>query len=400
MPLFELANGHGHLAEPLAPADAAFAADAPALVADHLTSLLGEQLFPVRPRGAGTEPHLLALDAAVRPVVVDVVRTLDARGLVTALGHAGAAGRLSRADLSRLYHRGPDRFEADLAAYRSEVPLAAAAASTADVRLVLVCAEVDEAVVDAITFLGTGRPGIELLEVGVLDGPDGRRYVDVSPYPTSRSHRRAVEARSSLVASDAFAEPQAHLPAGRAAVRPEDRDSVPNGRSALRPEDRDSVPNGRSVLRPEDRDPPPGRHATPTRAVPTATVLPGPAAPAVGAPASRDGLAPDPALAALGRHRGVATELVWVRLRRGQRLVATLHADGLLTLPDGSVHADPDRAAAVASGVLAGGRVDGWRSWRIGADGPTLAEATGRGAGEWSPAPGAPARSAPGQPQP
>ena len=69
------------------------------------------------------------------------------------------------------------------------------------------------------------------------------------------------------------------------------------------------------------------------------------------------------------------TLLVWVRERRGQRFEAMLRADGLIQLPDGSVFADPDSAAARAAG--ADGQVDGWRAWHLGAGGPSLAEAAG-----------------------
>ncbi|NKY08488.1 hypothetical protein HF998_16110, partial [Cellulomonas hominis] len=67
--------------------------------------------------------------------------------------------------------------------------------------------------------------------------------------------------------------------------------------------------------------------------------------------------------------------LVWHRVRRGQRLVATLRADGLLELEDGSLHADPDAAATAAADLET--PADGWRVWRFGEDGPTLGEAVG-----------------------
>jgi len=82
-----------------------------------------------------------------------------------------------------------------------------------------------------------------------------------------------------------------------------------------------------------------------------------------------------PALAALVKGRGAVVTLVWFRERRGQRLHATLRHDGLIELPDGRVHANPDDAAADAAN--AEGVVDGWRAWRLGDGGPTLAEAAG-----------------------
>jgi multidrug efflux system membrane fusion protein len=68
-------------------------------------------------------------------------------------------------------------------------------------------------------------------------------------------------------------------------------------------------------------------------------------------------------------------ELVWHRVRRNQRLVATLRVDGLIELADGSVHADPSSAATAAADLER--PADGWRVWRFGEDGPTLGEAVG-----------------------
>jgi len=76
----------------------------------------------------------------------------------------------------------------------------------------------------------------------------------------------------------------------------------------------------------------------------------------------------------LAKRRRAVTTLVWVRERRGQRFSALLRPDGLIELPDGTVLQDPDEAAATLSGVEG---VDGWRAWRLGDGGPTLAEATG-----------------------
>lgn len=107
----------------------------------------------------------------------------------------------------------------------------------------------------------------------------------------------------------------------------------------------------------------------------------GDARPSVAASAPRSPELPDrqwpmPELTSLAKRRQAVTLLVWVRERRGQRFEAMLRADGLIQLPDGSVFADPDAAAARAAGV--DGLVDGWRAWRLGVGGPTLADAAGR----------------------
>jgi hypothetical protein len=196
VPIFELDAGRPVLVQPMRPAAGTFPTDSTSLVADHLGSLLGEQLFPVSTRTQGADaPHLLAVDAAGQPVVVEVVQVLDNHALVRALRYVGAASRLSSADLARAYHGGPERFATELVAFRENIPVAVAhmAARHAGARLLLLCSEVDESVADAVEFLR--RPGghVEVLQVGVLRGADGRRYVDVSPLVARAPARRAVE---------------------------------------------------------------------------------------------------------------------------------------------------------------------------------------------------------------
>lgn len=87
-----------------------------------------------------------------------------------------------------------------------------------------------------------------------------------------------------------------------------------------------------------------------------------------------DDVAPDvdPAAQAIAAACAADTPLVWEQLRRGVRHEATLRIDGVVVLADGRTFGDPSRAAAAASGRP---EVDGWRVWRLTADGPTLAEA-------------------------
>lgn len=68
-----------------------------------------------------------------------------------------------------------------------------------------------------------------------------------------------------------------------------------------------------------------------------------------------------------------STQLVWLRRRRGERLIARLRIDGLIELPDGRRFDDPSAAASAAA--RSEGEFDGWTSWRLGDHGPTLAEA-------------------------
>ncbi|GIG23035.1 hypothetical protein Cch01nite_37590 [Cellulomonas chitinilytica] len=92
-------------------------------------------------------------------------------------------------------------------------------------------------------------------------------------------------------------------------------------------------------------------------------------------PTKPEGLVPLPELAALAKSRRAVTTLVWLRERRGQRFVATLRPDGLLQLSNGRIFADPDAAATSAADSES--TLDGWRAWRLGDGGPTLAEASG-----------------------
>lgn len=411
MPIFELDAGHPVLVQPMQPAAGTFPADTSSVVADHLESLLGEPLFPIATRKPGADgPHLLAVDAAGQPVVVEVVQMLDSDGIVRALRFAGAAARLSSADLARAYHGGPERFATDLVAFRENVPVAVAhsAARHAGARLLLVCSEVAENVVDAVEFLRQPGRQVEVLQVGVLRGADGRRFLDVSPLIPLVPKRRAVEPSALHMVSAPEPLAPAIAPMRVAALHPDPAaprppaaphtptpHAPPVQRGPSHPGPSHPSPS-RTDLRPADHR----RHhrapssdlssteslatgpipipspAVPTGPVPSAgasaptgtfpsvlTVPVGPATPAI---------VPDRVLAALAGELATATTLVWSRQRRNQRFVATLRPDGLIQLPDGAVFADPDAAAAaVASSEYA---VDGWHLWRVGDGGPALAD--------------------------
>ena len=95
--------------------------------------------------------------------------------------------------------------------------------------------------------------------------------------------------------------------------------------------------------------------------------------PAPPAPAELNGPT-DAALAALAAELHSSLPLVWVRHRRGERFEALLHPDGTLETSDGLRFADPSWAAISVSGTSG---ADGWRVWRAGESGPTLAELRG-----------------------
>ncbi|HEY0216937.1 MAG TPA: hypothetical protein VGC57_11145 [Cellulomonas sp.] len=380
MAIFELDDGRGTLVQPMRPSADSFEVDSSALVGEHVAALLGERVFPVRRGGDGTGPHLLALDAASQPVVVEVVQLLDADGLVRALRHAGGAGRLSRSDLSRMYHGGPDAFEADLAVFRDRAPIVRSQSTgRAGVRLVLVCAEVEDGLADVVDFVAAGTQ-VEVLRLGVAEGPGGRRYVDVSPLRRTRSReRRPVEpgprtGSVAVQAPPAVATPvpsDADRSAPTTAPTPVQPEPAPTGAAHAAPSAGDDAVEARTAPRASQE----AAHGH-AHAADETTLLPlldAEGHPVEGGPAHDH--TPLPELAALAAAGPGAVELVWLRVRRGQRLTATLRADGLIELPGGAVHADPDTAASAAADLESA--TDGWRVWRLGDHGPSLREATG-----------------------
>ncbi|WP_046530042.1 hypothetical protein [Cellulomonas sp. FA1] len=196
MPIFELDDGRPRLVQPMQPLAGSFAQEVTALLTHHLAAIAGEPLFVVRARGTSERadlPELLALDAAGRPVVVEVAQVLDDDALVAALRHGGAAARMTTTDLSRAYHADPGRFAVDFAAFREQVPFGAGAGrAPAGVRLLLLCSEVAAEAADTLGFLRAGAHQVDVLQVGVVRG-DERRLLEVSPLALHEGVRRSVE---------------------------------------------------------------------------------------------------------------------------------------------------------------------------------------------------------------
>jgi hypothetical protein len=411
MPIFELDAGRPVLVQPMQPAAGAFEAETQALVADHLGSLLNEQIFPVvRGQGGPTEPQVLALDAHGQPVVAEVVRVLDGEGLVRALRHAGAASRLSTDDLERAYVGGPHAFADDLRTFRESLPIAVrnAPGQYAGARVVIFCAEVAENVLDAIEFLRQPGRQLDILQVGVVRGNDGRRLLEVSPLGTHAPARRPVEPppmrlvqpQDAFAAVMAYDERRSENP-GRRLLHPEPAFALgtpPLGAQQRVDGDDDTqraAATGHRMMTGQNLRVPP---APRTDSIPVvasradsapvvADPIPVVAEPPVRVPTAerllqetirRDQetaeLAAGP-LVAIANTLG-STTLVWIRERRGERFEALLRADGMLQLADGQVFDDPDAAATAVSGSSR--QIDGWGTWRIGDHGQTLREAAGR----------------------
>jgi len=428
MPIFEPDSGRPRLVQPMQPLAGTFLGEVRTLLSEHLPAVVGEPLFAVRARSTMPEhadvPELLALDVTGRPVILEVAQVVDDGAIVDALRHSGAAARLTSADLARAYHPDPDRFAADYAAFRDQVPFARPADLRHGTRLVLVCSEVAAESVDTLAAVrGPGWP-VKVIQVGVVRGPDGRRLLDVSPLAEFEAVRRPAEPTALRLVQGAPAgggstqvQTSVPIPVPLDDERPEPPfiPTQPPTMPGRSPMGRPGAPVARPAATLERPVPPvtrpapatlaalvaaPSRAERPAAPLPmrttaaafggrTDTMAPRTAqadAPYLAAPAAAASSAAGfgylatsaalPELVQLAAALRAPAPLVWVRVRRGQRLEATLRPDGLIQLADGALFADPDLAAARAA--HSEGAVDGWRTWRLGDGGLTLAEVTGR----------------------
>jgi hypothetical protein len=126
-------------------------------------------------------------------VVVQAVPLLAGAQLLVALSGAGRASGTTRGTLAAAYAPGPDHFHHDLAAFfdRDGVPRATGPGRSA--RLVLVCAEIADDAVDAVSFVSADAARVQVLTVGTVEGPSGRALLDVSVLrPGAVAARRTV----------------------------------------------------------------------------------------------------------------------------------------------------------------------------------------------------------------
>lgn len=154
------------------------------VVDSHIDGLLGEEVFPIAQGSGPDEPHLLALDASGSPVVVELVADLDRENLAKALDHAGAAGRLTRADLAARYSGGASSFQHDVAAFYDSVPITRTQSGKnggSGARLIIICQNAPDEILNAVDFLRQPSMPVEVLKMGVVNSNDGRKFLDVSP---------------------------------------------------------------------------------------------------------------------------------------------------------------------------------------------------------------------------
>ena len=418
--MFQVDDGKAVVVQPVRPAAHAFGETSRALT-EHLDTLLGEQLLPVRVRTAGKdEPYLLAVDCHGHPVVVEIAALLDPSTIVRALRYTGRVARMSLRDVGALHPEGRERFARDLALFRDSVPVAELGVSAPGARLLLVCSEVGEGMDEVVEALTQPGRGVDVLQVGVLDSPDGPQLLDVSPVrrPTSpsgpvRATAPAAQARPAPAPSPAPT--PAPVPAGRRQVHP-----APDSSTATRPIPvvvADGVPHRVSTGVRVGVPAPVASNGHLQDAAPASSATAQPPASASGrraarsaeahrhshaepavagdvrgqdhgvrAPARAPAFGPDSRLVALAAERGGNVVLVWSRPRRGLVHEALLHQDGSIELADGTRATDPSAAAEIASGAQ--GPVDGWRVWHVEeSEGPTLAQAVGSVAAAAQPQP-------------
>jgi len=428
MPLFELGSGRVRLVQPMQPRASTFTAEVRAVVTHNLQAVVPEPLFVVHEHdgreGSGL-PDLLALDPTGRPVTIEVVHQLDHDAFLAALRRAGTAGRMTEVDLGHVYHPAdPARFARDFGAFRAGLPFGIQSPHRAGPRIVVLCADIAPEAHDASDFWQARGGRLDILQVGVVLGEDQARLLTIAPFATYEGRRRVAEPTGLRLVHGGMFEPditsaQPIVEDHRAAVNDDVRptpplssavaQTMPRGRTESSSWPEPPRPTGRDAARPSGREP--GRTATAMREPPrsasagrdmakasTRTAEPpslleplGPAEPSVlrkldilaaplGLPPAvddrphlaRTSSVAYPELVELVNECG-PTQLVWLRRRRGERLIARLRIDGLIELPDGRRFDDPSAAASAAA--RSEGEFDGWTSWRLGDHGPTLAEA-------------------------
>ncbi|MHB1065040.1 MAG: restriction system modified-DNA reader domain-containing protein [Georgenia sp.] len=354
-------------------------------VRDQILQVVQRPLFPVSWHGEGQHPgalrpgepttsRMVAMDAAGQTVTVAVLDRLDSATLVNALSLSARNSDLGWTQLGELYPRGLGAFRRDWNAFRESMPPRPAPGP----RLIIVAATVEAEARPALESLATS--GVLVHEMSLRQMTSGRRFLEVNEVRpqfvaplgtvlTASADRRALEGETTVSPASTMDETVAD------AAAPADQVA---GSDVAAPADQVA---GSDVAAPADQV---AEASAPTTPVPTAGSSPAAGPAEVAEPAADDQLAatgPDLApaitparddIAMIAASLGADTPLLWAQLRKGIRHEATLTVDGTLRLADGTAHRDPDAAAAAVSGRP---DADGWRVWRFGESGPSLADA-------------------------
>ncbi|GAA1652038.1 restriction system modified-DNA reader domain-containing protein [Georgenia ruanii] len=371
MPFFEFDEGRLVPAQFGRPVGEDLEPDLLQAIRDQVLEVVQRPLFPVswhgeapRAGAAPPAPRLTAMDASGQVVTVEVVERLDSAALVSALSLSARNSSLGWTQLGELYPRGVGAFRRDWNVFRESMPPRPAPGP----RLILVAGSVADEVRPALGSLTTN--GVAVHEVALRQMSSGRRFLEVAelrPHEIVETGRvlagRPASPARELAASPATATSPATPTSPASPV-----DSAGSAASAATP----AAPVSPSAATPRT----PGSPSTAASAASPAAAAGTHAAAREPVsneplPRERDGAAAED-LARIAASLSADTVLAWVQLRRGVRHEATLTTEGLLRLASGAAFDDPDLAATAASGR---DDVDGWRVWRFGEGGPSLADA-------------------------
>ena len=419
MALFELTGTRLEATALGEPVEAAQRQTVLGAVRGQLVDVLRRPVFPVVWEREGEVEVLTALDAASQVMCVELLDHLDAGALVSAMARTAAAAQSGWTDLAARYPGGSTAFRQDWDEFRETVPINAGASP----RLTLIALAVNDDVRTALAMLLCS--GIEVQEAQVRTASDGRVLVGLEPVRhdvlggsgavlVARASRMALERpKENEAATTAPTMPVPSMRRGTRTSRAAKKDRppmAPGGRVEAATGHVEAARVRAAGARGERSRAARARAVGPAAAVATTLIEPmepveaveavtGPndvtvptvrlvesaspatspggvdrnhraAAPVLGAqPTVPSGGQSAAALASVASRIDTPVTLVWQRMRRGIHHEAVLSADGVITLSNGMRFRDPSAAANAAQHTQ---DIDGWRVWRVGAQGPAL----------------------------
>ena len=419
MALFELTGTRLEATALGEPAEAAQRQTVLGAVRGQLVDVLRRPVFPIVWEREGDADVLTALDAASQVMCVELLERLDAGALVAAMARTATAAQSGWTDLAARYPGGSTSFREDWDEFRETVPINAGPSP----RLTMIAMAVNDDVRTALAMLLCS--GIEVQEAQVRTASDGRVLVGLEPVRhdvlggsgavlVARASRMALERpKENEAATTAPTMPVPSMRRGTRTSRAAKKDRppmAPGGRVEAATGHVEAARVRAAGARGERSRAARARAVGPAAAVATTLIEPmepveaveavtGPndvtvptvrlvesaspatspggvdrnhraAAPVLGAqPTVPSGGQSAAALASVASRIDTPVTLVWQRMRRGIHHEAVLSADGVITLSNGMRFRDPSAAANAAQHTQ---DIDGWRVWRVGAQGPAL----------------------------
>lgn len=419
MALFELTGTRLEATALGEPVEAAQRQTVLGAVRGQLVDVLRRPVFPIVWEREGDADVLTALDAASQVMCVELLERLDAAALVAAMARTAAAAQSGWTDLAARYPGGSTSFREDWDEFRETVPINAGPSP----RLTMIAMAVNDDVRTALAMLLCS--GIEVQEAQVRTASDGCVLVGLEPVRhdvlggsgavlVARASRMALERpKENEAATTAPTMPVPSMRRGTRTSRAAKKDRppmAPGGRVEAATGHVEAARVRAAGARGERSRAARARAVGPAAAVATTLIEPmepveaveavtGPndvtvptvrlvesaspatspggvdrnhraAAPVLGAqPTVPSGGQSAAALASVASRIDTPVTLVWQRMRRGIHHEAVLSADGVITLSNGMRFRDPSAAANAAQHTQ---DIDGWRVWRVGAQGPAL----------------------------